>query len=149
MIKKTITYTDWNGDSRTEDFYFNLSKVEIAELEYGLVPGRSLSESIKTLINANDMATVIDVIKQILLKSYGEKSPDGKRFMKSPEISRSFEENPAFEIVYMELATNADYAADFISNLVPGVAESLGPNPKQAVLDKMKDFEMNNHLRTV
>lgn len=146
MLKKTVTYEDWNGVTRTEDFYFNLTRVECAEIEYG-TNGASLSDSIQDLIAAKDMYTVISIIKKILLMSYGVKSPDGKRFMKNDEIRESFEQNPAFDILYMELATNSEAAADFISGIVPSaVRDGLGNNPKQALLDKMQEFQSENGL---
>ena len=100
MLKKSITYTDWNGNERTEDFYFNLNRVEVYELEFGVEPGSTLTDSITSLIESKDLGRILSVIKQIILKAYGEKSPDGKRFMKSADISKSFEENPAFEELY-------------------------------------------------
>lgn len=138
MLKKTITYEDWNGRTRTEDFYFNLTRTECAELEFGLVPGKSLTESFQTLIDNNDMAVIIATIKDILLKAYGEKSDDGRRFMKNQEIRDAFEQNPAFDIVYMELATNAEYAAEFLTGIIPkDFTNNLGPNPKNELLARM------------
>jgi hypothetical protein len=113
MLKKTVTYEDYNGVEHTEDFYFNLTKVECMELEYGFGADETLSGSIQTLINAGDMATVIKTIKKIVLTSYGIKSPDGKRFIKNDTIRTEFEENPAFEQIYWELVTNSEKAADF------------------------------------
>ena len=140
MLKKTITYEDWNGKTRTEDFYFNLTRTECAELEFGLGPGKSLSDSFTTLIETNDMGTVIKTIKDVILKAYGIKSDDGRRFMKSDEIRRSFEENPAFDELYMTLATNADAAADFMTSIIPQrFVDELGPNPKQALLDRVNE----------
>lgn len=142
MLKKTITYEDWNGNTRTEDFYFNLTQVEIIELEFNVVPGTSLSESIADLVKANDMSTIISTIKKILLYSYGVKSPDGKRFIKNDEVREAFEQNPAFDILYMELATNAEYAADFIAGIIPSNAkQKLGANPQEALLLKMNEYK--------
>ena len=107
MIKKTITYTDYDGNQRTEDFYFNLTKVECMELEFSSGVGATLSSSIKTLIDNNNMGTVLSTIKDILLKSYGIKSPDGKRFIKNKDVRDSFEQSPAFEQIYWELVTDA------------------------------------------
>lgn len=142
MLKKTITYEDWNGNIRTEDFYFNLTQVEIIELEFNVVPGTSLSESISDLVKANDMTTIISTIKKILLYSYGVKSSDGKRFIKNDDIRDSFEQNPAFDILYMELATNSEYAADFIAGIIPSSAkQKLGSNPQEALLLKMNELK--------
>lgn len=145
MLKKTITYEDYNGDTQTEDFYFNLTKVECMELEFGFGNGETLTGSIRTLINAGDMATVIKTIKKIVLMAYGVKSPDGKRFMKNDALRTEFEENPAFEQIYWELVTDAEKAADFISGIVPSaVRDNLGNNPKQELLNRMKVFEESN-----
>lgn len=145
MLKKTVTYEDYNGDTQTEDFYFNLTKVECMELEFGFGNGETLTGSIRTLINAGDMATVINTIKKIVLMAYGVKSPDGKRFMKNDVLRTEFEENPAFEQIYWELVTDAEKAADFISGIVPSaVRDNLGNNPKQELLNRMKVFEESN-----
>lgn len=140
MLKKTLTYEDWNGNTVTEDFYFNLTKTEVLELEYGLIPGKSLTEVINQLSSDQDMGRIIQTLKEILLKAYGQKTEDGKRFIKNQEIQDSFLQSPAFDIIYMELATSEDAAADFISGLLPNdVKTQLGPDPKQALLDKMKE----------
>lgn len=145
MLKKTVTYEDYNGVEQTEDFYFNLTKVECMELEFGFGTGETLSGSIRTLINAGDMATVISTIKKIVLTSYGVKSPDGKRFIKNDELRTAFEETPAFEQIYWELVTDAEKAADFISGIVPSaIREGLGNDPKRELLSRMKAFEESN-----
>lgn len=141
MLKKTVTYEDYNGVEHTEDFYFNLTKVECMELEFGFGADETLSGSIQTLINAGDMATVIKTIKKIVLTSYGIKSPDGKRFIKNDTIRTEFEENPAFEQIYWELVTNSEKAADFLTGIVPSaIRNSLGDNPKQEMLKRMNAF---------
>lgn len=145
MLKKTVTYTDYNGIDHTEDFYFNLTKVECMELEFGFGAGDTLSGSIQTLVNAGDMATVIKTIKKIVLTAYGIKSPDGKRFIKNDTVRTEFEENPAFEQIYWDLVTDSEKAADFISGIVPSaIREGLGSNPKQELLNRMKTFEESN-----
>lgn len=145
MFKKTVTYEDYNGSVITEDFYFNLTKVECLELEFGFDNGDTLSNSIQTLINAKDMKTVISTIKKILLKSYGIKSPDGKRFIKNDDARIAFEESPAFDQIYWELVTDADKASEFVAGIVPSsVRESLGDNPKKELLGRMKRFEEAN-----
>jgi hypothetical protein len=141
MLKKTVTYEDYNGVEHTEDFYFNLTKVECMELEYGFGADETLSGSIQTLINAGDMATVIKTIKKIVLTSYGIKSPDGKRFIKNDTIRTEFEENPAFEQIYWELVTNSEKAADFLTGIMPSaIRNGLGDNPKQEMLKRMNAF---------
>lgn len=117
MLKKTITYTDYNGVERTEDFYFNLSKAEIIEMELGVSGG--YAEMLKSIVNANDTSTLIKIFKDLVLRAYGEKSADGKRFIKSDAISEAFSQTEAYSILFMELATNADEAAKFVNGIVP------------------------------
>ena len=117
MLKKAITYTDYNGVERTEDFYFNLTKAEIMEMELTTTGG--LAEMINRIIAAQDAPAIITVFKDLLLKAYGEKSPDGKRFIKSKDLSEAFSQTEAYSILFMELATDADAAAKFINGIVP------------------------------
>ena len=117
MLKKTITYTDYNGVERKEDFYFNLSKAEIMEMELSTTGG--LSEMIQKVVTSKDTPSIMKIFKELILKAYGEKSADGKRFLKSPELSRSFEQTEAYSNLFMELATNAEAAAKFVNEIVP------------------------------
>lgn len=127
MLKKTITYTDYNGTERTEDFYFNLSKAELAEMEMGIDGG--MAEMIEKIVAAKDSPAIIKVFKDLIMKSYGEKSADGKRFIKSEEISTAFSQTEAYSDLYMLLATNADEAAKFVNGIMPSV-------DKKAISDK-------------
>lgn len=120
MIKKTMTYTDYNGIQRTEDFYFNLTKAEVAEMEMSTAGG--LAEMIQRVVDANDAPAIIKIFKELILKAYGEKSPDGKRFVKSEEISNAFAQTEAYSDLFMELATDADAAAKFVNGIIPVVA---------------------------
>ena len=117
MLKKTITYNDYNGVERTEDFYFNLTKAEIMEMELSTTGG--LSEMITRIVNAKDAPAIIKIFKDLILKAYGEKSADGKHFKKSQEISDAFAQTEAYSILFMELATDADAAAKFVNAIVP------------------------------
>lgn len=117
MLKKTITYVDYNGSERTEDFYFNLSKAEVMEMEMGTEGG--LTEMINRIIAAQDAPTIIAVFKKFILKAYGQKSPDGKRFIKSDELAEAFSQTEAYSQLFMELATDADKAAEFFNGIVP------------------------------
>ena len=121
MLKKTITYTDYNGSERTEDFYFNLTKAEIMEME--LTTAGGLSEMIEKIVAAKDAPTIIKVFKDLVLKAYGEKSPDGRRFMKSPEIREAFSQTEAYSQLFMELATDDEAAAKFVNGIIPAVAK--------------------------
>lgn len=117
MLKKKITYVDYNGEERTEEFYFNLSKAEIMEMEMGTTGG--LAESIKKIISTKDVPSIIKLFKDLVLKAYGEKSADGKRFIKSEELSTEFSQTEAYSILFMELATDADKAAEFVNGIIP------------------------------
>lgn len=117
MIKKSITYTDYNGIERTEDFYFNLNKAEVMEMEMSTTGG--LAEMIQRIVAAKDQPAIIKIFKDLILKAYGEKSLDGKRFVKSEEIRAGFEQTEAYSILFMELATDADAAAKFVNGIVP------------------------------
>ena len=117
MLKKTITYVDYNGNERTEDFYFNLSKAEIMEMEMSTTGG--LAEMIQKIVKAQDAPAIIKVFKDLVLKAYGEKSADGKRFIKSDEIRDAFSQTEAYSQLFMELATDADAAAAFVNGIVP------------------------------
>lgn len=117
MLKKTITYIDYNGSERTEDFYFNLSKAEVMEMEMSTSGG--LAEMITKIVAAQDAPAIIKIFKDLVLKAYGEKSPDGKRFIKSEEIATAFSQTEAYSQLFMELATDADAAAAFVNGIVP------------------------------
>lgn len=117
MLKKTITYTDFNDVERSEDFYFNLTQAEVMEMEMSTVGG--LSEMIQRIIAAQDTPSIIKVFKDLVLKSYGEKSPDGKRFIKTPELAEAFSQTEAYSVLFMELATDADSAAAFVNGIIP------------------------------
>lgn len=129
MLKKTITYTDYNGVERTEDKYFNLSKAEIMEMELSTTGG--LAEMITKIVAAQDTPALIKIFKNLILKAYGEKSPDGKRFIKSEELSTEFSQTEAYSQLFMELATNADAAAEFVNGIVPG---DMAKQAKQSTL---------------
>ena len=133
MLKKTITYTDYNGVERTEDFYFNLKKSEIMEMELS-TDGR-LSEMIKKIIATKDIPSLMSIFKEFILKSYGEKSPDGKRFIKSKELSESFEQTEAYSELFMELANSDKAAAEFINGLVPPDIAAQIKNDQQLLSD--------------
>lgn len=117
MLKKTITYTDYNGVERTEDYYFNLTKAELAEMELSTTGG--FGEMIKKIVAAKDMPSIIRVFKQLVLDSYGIKSDDGRRFIKSEEIRTAFSQTEAYSTIFMELASDDKAAADFVNGVMP------------------------------
>ena len=123
MLKKTITYNDYNGNQRTEDFYFNLNKVECTEMEASVEGG--YTNYIQQIAKSEDIKEIVNVIKMFILKSYGEKSADGKRFIKvdtnGVPLSQKFEETEAFVELYMELASSAEKASAFINAIMPTI----------------------------
>lgn len=123
MLKKTIPYKDYNGNERSEDFYFHLSEAEVMEMEMSTVGG--LAEMIRGIVAAQDAPAIIKIFKDLILKAYGEKSPDGKRFIKSDELSKAFSETEAYSVLFMELATDADAAAKFINGIVPNSRQGV------------------------
>jgi len=117
MLKKTIKYTDFDGNPREETFYFNLTQAELAEMELSTEGG--LSVKLQKIIEAQDNPTIIALFKEIIGKAYGEKSPDGKQFVKNPQIRDAFMQTQAYSDLFMELATNPEAAAAFINGIVP------------------------------
>lgn len=130
MIKKTITYTDYNGNERTEDFYFHLTKAEIAKMEMSTVGG--FAEMVNRIVAAQDQPAIIEVFEDLIKKSYGVKTPDGRGFDKDPKHLASFIQTEAYSQLFMELATDADAAAKFVNGVVPAdlakQAAEVNPN---------------------
>lgn len=120
MLKKTIEFTDYNGEKRKEDFYFNLSKAELMEMELGTSGG--FAEMLQKLVDTQDIPEIMKIFKKIIMKAYGVKSPDGKRFIKSDELSKEFTETEAYSELFMELLGDADAAAAFVNGIIPADA---------------------------
>lgn len=140
MYKKTITYTDFFGEERKKDFYFNLTKSELTEMELRVDGG--LERLIEKITQTHDNKRLVDYFKEIIFKSYGEISEDGDRFIKSPELSIAFSQTPAYDILFMELTSDAAAAAEFINKIIPSdlskkLAEQQanGQNPALAALE--------------
>lgn len=130
MLKRTMTYETFDGDQVTEDFYFNLTKAELMEMSLGTYGG--LDKFIEKIVNTQDTPKIIELFKEIVLKSYGQKSDDGKRFIKSPELREAFAQTNAYSDLFMTLSTDADEAAAFINGLVPkDIAEEMEKKEKE------------------
>ena len=125
MLKKTITYTDYNDVTHTETYLFNLSKAECMEMEMSTSGG--LTEMINKIIETQDIPAIIKIFKDLILKAYGVKSPDGKRFIKSEELSTAFAQTEAYSVLFMELATNAEEAAAFVNGIMPSIDKKSTP----------------------
>ena len=117
MVVKKIKYVDFNGVEREEEFMFNLTEAEITEME--LTKDGGLSDSIKKIIAAQDTPQIIETFKMLLLKSYGQKSADGRRFIKSEELSKEFTQTNAYSQLFMELAYDDKAAVAFINGIIP------------------------------
>lgn len=134
MLKKTITYTDFDGNDRTEDFYFNLTTAELMDLELSRPGG--FSEYITAIINAKDITTLISEFRNLIDISYGVKSPDGKRFIKTTEVLEEFKQTQAYSDFYMTLATDSKAGSEFINGIMP-----------KDLLDKAKTAQANGDSR--
>jgi hypothetical protein len=119
MLKITKKYTDFNGVEREEDFYFNFTKAEVTELELGVTGG--LSEMVKKIVATKDVPSLMKIFKELVLKAYGVKSDDGRRFIKNDALRDEFAQTQAYSDLFMELATDDQKAADFINKVLPKV----------------------------
>ena len=138
MIKETITYVDYNDIERTEDFFFNLTKAELTEIEMSTSGG--LVEMINRIVAAQDAPSIIKVFKELILKAYGVKSLDGKRFEKSDKLRTEFEQTEAYSQLFMKLATDADAASKFVNGIIPSDAASIKVKTNQAASNKVESL---------
>lgn len=125
MIKKTITYTDYDGNQRTEDLMFNLSKAELIEME--LSESGGMEKMLKRIIAEQDTKKIMEIVKSIILRSYGKKSDDGRRFIKSEELSKEFSQTEAYSELLIELMSDENAASAFMNGLVDGLTPSDTP----------------------
>lgn len=132
MLKKTIAYTDYDGNDRKEDFYFNLNKAEVVELQLGTIGG--LTKTLEKIVQEKDSGRLIEYFKSIIMKAYGEKSPDGRRFIKSKELCESFSQTEAYSNLFIELAGDAKAAAEFIDGILPKEASDTTKKPDLTVV---------------
>lgn len=123
MLKKTINYIDYNGKETSEDCYFNLTKLELTRLNLN-AGKKGLAEVIKKAVHEDDNKTIFDLFETLILKAYGEKSEDGKRFIKSEELSLAFSQSPAYEALFDEITRDDKAAADFMNAVIPEIPEN-------------------------
>lgn len=128
MLTKPITYTDYDGVERTENFMFNLTKAEIAELN--LTTEGGLQAAVQKIIDSRDVPEITKWFKRIIMMSYGEKSADGRRFIKSEELTENFLQTEAYSELFMELISDDNAAAAFVNGIIPKVDKSNIPAPK-------------------
>lgn len=117
MLKKTYTYTDYNGVERTETFYFHFTEAEILDMEMSSEGG--FAERVQKIIDAKDQSALMKVIKNFVIDAYGVKSDDGRRFIKNEEVKTAFVESPAFSDIFMDMVTNDELAAEFVNGVIP------------------------------
>lgn len=127
MLKKEITYTDYDGNERTEEFRFNLTEAEVAEMELSAQGG--MERMINKIVQTRDSAQLVKLFKEVILKSYGEVSDDGRRFIKSPELSAEFSQTEAYSQLFMELATDSEAATAFVNGIMPKPREEIHKIP--------------------
>ena len=125
MLKKTITYVDYDGNEQTEDFYFNLTKAECVELNYSEAGG--LQKYIEALVREKDNKRIIALFKDLIFLSYGEKSLDGRRIIKSKELSEACAQTEAYSNLFMELASDANAGAEFVNGITPKFDTTMAP----------------------
>lgn len=117
MLKKTITYTDYNDVERTEDHYFNISKAELIMMDSEVVGG--MRQRLEKISQTQDTVAIMEVFRDLIHRAYGERSPDGKRFIKSEEMATAFEQTEAYSELVVELLTDPEAAASFTNAILP------------------------------
>jgi hypothetical protein len=117
MLKREIEYEDFEGEKQKEVFYFNLSKPELVEMEVEVEGG--LGVLLDRIVKSENRKELVKYFKQIVLMSYGVKSEDGKRFIKSDKLREEFSQTAAYEALFMELSTNDGAASDFVKGIMP------------------------------
>lgn len=130
MLKKTVTYEDFNGVQKTEDFYFHFNEPELMEMELGIDGG--LSDMVSRISATKNSKVILATFKDLVSKAYGVKAADGVRFEKSEELSKAFREHPAYPIIFMELATNDAAAAEFVNGVLPEKIKKIVAERKAA-----------------
>ena len=151
MLRKPIEYLDFNDELQKEDFYFNLTLAEIAEMELSYEGG--LSGHLQRIIKDKNGAEIIATFKHLLAKSYGVRSDDGKRFIKTPELWEEFSQTNAYDVLFIQLVTDAGYSAEFVRGIVPkSVAETMGTKedtPAQPIIAAIDRAEQSGAVLSV
>ena len=130
MLKRTINYKDWNDLDRSEEHYFNLTKPEVMKMQTSVEGGYDVK--VKALAAGMNGAGIMEFFENFIKQSYGVKSDDGRRFMKSEEISRAFMETRAYEVLFEELVTNSKAAAKFFNDVMPQDLDELAEKVAKA-----------------
>ncbi len=125
MIKWPITYTDYNDETVTEDFYFNLNRAEVLDMD--ISANGAYVAYLQGIVDKRDGKQLAEVFKHLILASYGEKSADGRRFVKSKELSDAFSQTEAYVELYMQLATDPESCRKFVQGIMPKVDSDNNP----------------------
>lgn len=133
MFKKKITYTDYNGQERTEDFYFNLSKSELIMLESS-TPG-GYTAMLQRIIDSKDNTQLMKIFTDLIKMSYGVKSDDGKHFIKNDQVVEDFLNSAAFDQMFTEFFTDENAASNFAKGIIPQEID-LNRQKSFAAIDK-------------
>lgn len=131
MYKKTMTFTDFNGNERTETFWFNLTEAEVVEMENGVSGG--LTNMLENIVAAQDRTAIIDTFKNLILKAYGVKTADGRGFDKSPEVVKAFADTQAYSDLFMELSLDSKAASEFFNGILPMAKSGKPKNSTEVV----------------
>ena len=142
MLKKTVTYETFDGETVTEDFYFNLTKAELSDRQFSVKGG--LSALLEQIIKTNDQTKMYNMFKEIILAAYGEKSADGRKFIMSKEISENFTHTEAYSTIFMELLDDADAAAAFVTGILPKDIQSSAKDGFDAELKKLREPKLRS-----
>lgn len=130
MLKQPLTYTNFDGVEVTEDFYFNISRSELVQMEIN-TPGGYVNY-LQRLIDSKDTPSIMEAFLDLVKKSYGIKSPDGKKFIKSPEIVDDFVNSAAYDELYVKFMTDTDFASNFAIGVLPKNIDTLAANIQKA-----------------
>lgn len=139
MLKKTITYEDYNGETQTEDFFFNLTRAELMEMELKTEGG--MEQMIDKMTKEEDTAKIIEMFKEIIITAYGVKSLDGKKFRKRQEDKEDFLDSAAYDALFVELISNPDEAAAFVSGIIPS---DVSEQAKAEMNKKIEEVKQNS-----
>lgn len=122
MIEKTVTYKDYDGNERTETFFFHLTQADIVLMEHSVEGG--FDKRLKRIVDSQDNVEIAKTFKKLILDSYGEKSPDGRRFIKNEKLREEFSQTEAFSIIFMSFLENPSVGAEFIKGIMPEFKQS-------------------------
>lgn len=141
MLTKAITYEDYNGNKKTKNFYFHLSKYEIAKMH--IYADGGLEQYIKKMIESGNSKDIFKYFEDFVISCYGEKSADGEEFIKNDEVREKFKNHPAYDVLMMEFIEGGDKAmSDFINAVVPHEIAETMKNSDPESLNKLVGFKV-------